>query len=121
MKESEIISLLNEWNDALQTGDPKAVSALYESDAILLPTVSNLVRHNHAEIEDYFVNFLAKGPSCTLDETNVRIFGELAINSGIYTFSFNDESVVQARFTFAYRFNGKRWMIVEHHSSQMPE
>jgi uncharacterized protein (TIGR02246 family) len=121
MSESEISSLFDEWNSALQTGDPKTVAALYESNAILLPTVSNKVRHNHEEVEDYFVRFLAKGPEGKIDEENVRIFGQIAINSGVYTFTFKDGSSVQARFTFVYRWNGKRWMIVEHHSSQMPE
>jgi len=121
MKTCEIVSLFNEWNDALQTGDAKVVTALYESDGILLPTVSNQVRHNHEEIEDYFVHFLTKEPKGNIDESNVRIFNQFAIHSGIYTFTFKGETVVQARFTFVYRFNGKRWMIVEHHSSQMPE
>ena len=61
MSENEIKALFDEWNTALQTGDPKKVAALYENNAILLPTVSNQVRHNHPEIEDYFVHFLAKG------------------------------------------------------------
>ncbi len=121
MSEHEITALFDEWNYALLTGDPKKVASLYATDGILLPTVSNKVRHNHAEIEDYFVHFLAKGPVGKIDEANVRIFGELAINSGIYSFTFKDGSVVPARFTFVYRWDGEQWMIVEHHSSQMPE
>jgi uncharacterized protein (TIGR02246 family) len=121
MSDSEILSLFDEWNNALQTGEPKNVATLYETNGILLPTVSNKVRHNHAEIEDYFVHFLAKGPKGVINEANVRTFGEVAINSGVYTFTFDDDSSVQARFTFVYRWNGQRWMIVEHHSSQMPE
>ncbi len=121
MSESEIVALFDEWNNALKTGNPKNVVALYESNGVLLPTVSNKVRHNHAEIEDYFVHFLAKGPEGKIDEANVRTFGDIAINSGVYTFSFKDGAVVQARFSFIYRWNGQRWMIVEHHSSQMPE
>ena len=121
MHNDEIIKLFDEWNSALQTGDPKQVVALYEANGILLPTVSNQVRHNHSEIEDYFVNFLAKGPVGKIDEANVRIFGQVAINSGVYTFTFKDGAVVPARFTFVYRWNGQRWMIIEHHSSQMPE
>ncbi|MCG7985317.1 MAG: SgcJ/EcaC family oxidoreductase [Candidatus Thiodiazotropha lotti] len=121
MSKNEITALFDEWNNALQTGDPKKVSALYDSNGILLPTVSNQVRHNHEEVEDYFVHFLAKGPVGKIDEANVRIFGELAINSGIYTFTFKDGSVVPARFTFVYRRNGESWKIIEHHSSQMPE
>ncbi|MEM7111195.1 MAG: SgcJ/EcaC family oxidoreductase [Chloroflexota bacterium] len=121
MNESQIQALFDEWNAALQSQEPKKVAALYESDAILLPTLSNRVRHNHPEIEDYFVGFLAKRPFGKVDESNIRILGELAIHSGIYTFSFEDGSSAQARFTFVYRWNGKKWMIIEHHSSQMPE
>ena len=121
MSDSKIVSLFDEWNSALQTGDPKQVAALYESNGILLPTVSNKVRHNHEEIEDYFVHFLAKGPEGKIDESNVRTFGDVAINSGVYTFSFKDGAVVQARFTFVYRWNGQQWKIIEHHSSAMPE
>lgn len=117
----DIKLLFDEWNSALQTGNPKNVAALYEDTAILLPTLSNRVRHDHEEIEDYFVQFLVKGPKGKIDEGNVRVFDEIAINSGVYTFSFADGSTVQARFTFVYRWNGQRWMIVEHHSSAMPE
>ncbi len=121
MKTNEITALFDEWNNALKTLDPKKVAALYEPNSILLPTVSNKVRHNQEEIEDYFVHFLTKEPVGKIDESNVRIFGEIAINSGIYTFTLKDGSVVPARFTFVYRWNGERWMIAEHHSSQMPE
>lgn len=121
MSTNDIQALFEQWNNALQTGDPKQVAALYETNGILLPTVSNQVRHNHAEIEDYFVNFLAKGPAGKIDESNVRTFGDVAINSGVYTFTFKDGAVVQARYTFVYRWNGQDWKIVEHHSSAMPE
>ncbi len=121
MSVNDITALFDQWNNALQTGDSKQVAALYENNGILLPTVSNQVRHNPAEIEDYFVNFLAKGPVGKIDEANVRTFGELAINSGVYTFTFKDGVSVQARFTFVYRWNGQSWKIVEHHSSAMPE
>ena len=62
MNGNNISSLFEVWNNALQTGDPNKVAELYEPNAILLPTVSNKVRHNHEEIADYFVHFLAKGP-----------------------------------------------------------
>lgn len=122
MSSSEnITQLFNNWNQALQTGDPKQVASLYHPEAVLLPTVSNQVRHNHPEIEDYFVHFLAKGPQGTLNEQNIRIFGDIAINSGVYTFQFNDDSRVQARYTFVYRQQADGWLIIEHHSSVMPE
>ena len=65
--------------------------------------------------------FYRKVQRVEIDESNVRAFGEIAINSGLYTFTFNDKSVVRARFTFVYRRRFENWMIVEHHSSAMPE
>lgn len=38
----------NIWNAALQTGDPNKVASLYAPDGVLLPTVSNVVRKDHA-------------------------------------------------------------------------
>jgi uncharacterized protein (TIGR02246 family) len=121
MTESEVLALFEQWNDSLQTGEPKNVAQMYSANATLLPTVSNKVRHNHEEIEDYFVHFIAKGPTGKIDEANVRIFNDLAINSGVYTFSFKDGSSVQARFTYVYQNIDGKWLIIEHHSSAMPE
>lgn len=121
MSQQVISSLFETWNSALQTGDAKQVTALYASDAILLPTISNQVRHNHAEINDYFELFLAQNPVGVINESNIRLFDELAINSGIYTFKLAGDAVVQARFTFVYRNIEGEWKIIEHHSSAMPE
>ena len=121
LNQDQVVALFDEWNEALQTGAPNTVVALYDTNAVLLPTVSNRVRHNHEEIEDYFTHFMSKGPAGRIDEANVRIFGQIAINSGIYAFSFRDGSAVKAGFTFVYQWNGTRWLIMEHHSSQMPE
>ena len=122
--ESAISDLFDKWNRALQTGDPDQVVACYAKDAILLPTVSNKVRHNHEEIRDYFVHFLAKKPNGRIDEGNVRIFGDLAINSGLYTFALTQDGKtadVGARFTFVYQKQADDWLIIEHHSSVLPE
>ena len=119
--ESKIALLFEKWNDALETGHANSVIALYDKNAILLPTISNKVRHNHNEIKEYFINFLSKNPKGKIDESNIRIFNDIAINSGVYTFSFIDDSSVQARFTFVYKFIENEWKIVEHHSSMMPE
>lgn len=118
---NEILALFDKWNSALQSGDPKQISGLYESDATLLPTVSNKVRHNHEEIEDYFVLFLSRGKQAKIDESNIRLLGDIAINSGLYTITFKNNESVQARFSFVYRWNGQDWKIIEHHSSVMPE
>ncbi len=122
--DNAVKELFNRWNAALQTGNPDRVAALYADDAILLPTVSNRIRHNRKEITDYFRLFLQFKPAAIIDELNIRYFGEIIINSGIYTFSlFRNDcwEKVQARYTFIYRKSGNEWLIAEQHSSAMPE
>lgn len=121
MNNSEIMALFETWNRAVQTGNPKIVTDLYETDAVLLPTISNKVRHNHDEIEDYFIQFLENSPKGKINESNIQALGEIIIHSGIYTFTFKDDKEVKARFSFVYQWNGEDWKIIEHHSSQMPE
>lgn len=123
MTQEDIQTLFDTWNAALQTGNPDVVTELYAEDAVLLPTVSNKVRHNHDEIRDYFVAFLARKPVGVIDESNTRLLADgLASNSGVYTFTFGDDgSQVTARFTYVYRKTIEGWKIIEHHSSAMPE
>jgi uncharacterized protein (TIGR02246 family) len=122
MTEANVLTLFARWNAALASGNPDAVTELYAEDAVLLPTVSNQVRHNHDEIRDYFVSFLAKKPQGEINESNIRFLGrDVVINSGVYTFSFANGDVVTARFTYLYRKVGGEWKIAEHHSSAMPE
>lgn len=122
--EKDITALFEQWNQSLQTGKPEEVVKNYAPDAILLPTVSNQVRRNHDEIKAYFAHFLDKKPHGKLDEQNIRLLSDdIAINSGVYTFTLNEENPksVQARYTFVYRKIGDKWLIIEHHSSMMPE
>ncbi|MEC8716502.1 MAG: SgcJ/EcaC family oxidoreductase [Pseudomonadota bacterium] len=122
MTESEVLGLFDQWNAALATLDPDAVTALYTENGILLPTVSNQVRHNPEEIRDYFVAFLKKSPQGKIDEANVRILSDThATNSGVYTFTFGDGSTVTARFSYLYVQTDGGWKIMQHHSSAMPE
>ena len=122
MKEADVLGLFDQWNTALSTLNPDTVTALYADNAVLLPTVSNQVRHNHEEIRDYFVGFLQKSPQGVVDEFNVNILSDThATNSGVYTFTFGDGSKVSARFSYLYVASKDGWKILQHHSSAMPE
>ena len=122
VNKEQVIALFGDWNDALATGDPDVVTNMYAEDAVLLPTVSNQVRHNHAEIRDYFVAFLAKQPQGVITESNARVLSDtLATNAGVYVFTFGDGSTVSARFNYTYELRGGAWKIIQHHSSAMPE
>jgi len=119
--EKQVAALFDRWNASLQTGDPKKVVANYASKSILLPTVSNTPRLTPAEKEDYFVHFLEGKPVGAIDSRVIEIDCNSAIDAGLYTFKFGDGSVVKARFTYTYKWNGKQWLITSHHSSAMPE
>lgn len=122
MNEENVIALFNDWNDALATGDPDVVTQMYADNAVLLPTISNKIRHNHPEIRDYFAAFLAKKPQGVITESNARVLSDtLATNAGIYVFTFGDGAQVTARFNYIYELNDGAWKIIQHHSSAMPE
>jgi uncharacterized protein (TIGR02246 family) len=125
VSESDIAKLFERWNASLKTLKPKEVVKNYASDAVLLPTISNKVRHNSEEMKDYFEHFLQKKPVGKIDERNIRIYCDVAIDSGRYTFNIVDKngnlSKVKARYTFVYKKIGDKWLIEEHHSSVMPE
>ncbi len=124
MKEKEVLNLFEKWNNALLTRDPSKVAKLYAKSAVLIPTISNKIRHNHTEIQDYFQNFMSLNPDGRIIEFNIRIFNDIVVNSGIYNFYIdrNGQRVdVGARFTFVYKKFNNQWLIVEHHSSFLPE
>jgi uncharacterized protein (TIGR02246 family) len=122
-----IAGLFTTWNAALRTGDSEKVADLYAEDAVLLPTVSNKVRTDHAGIVDYFQHFLEKKPVGKKVQTIVKVLdSDSAIDTGVYEFTLTDpdtgaKRVVEARYTYEYEKRGGQWKIVNHHSSAMPE
>ena len=121
-QEAEILALFTKWDRSLATLDAKEVDANYAPDAILIPTLSNEIRHTSEGRIAYFRDkFLPKKPRGEIVKHYVRCIGDIAINSGIYAFTYNGGTPHQARYTFVYRKFGKKWFIIEHHSSAMPE
>lgn len=120
--ESEIAALFDRWNRSLQTRDPRRVVANYAERSILLPTVSNKPRLTFEEKVDYFQHFLENGPAGVIDMRQITISGDIAVDSGLYTFTFaKTGQSVSARYSFTYQWNGTAWLILSHHSSGMPE
>ncbi len=122
---SEIAALFDEWNSALNSGDPARVAALYAEDAVLLPTMSNQVRTTPDGIREYFAEFLTASPQGTVRESAIRLLCEdVACHCGIYVFELTSGGkrvTVPARFSFVYQRRADGWKIREHHSSVMPE
>ena len=52
--------ILNKWIKSLNNHNLDDILSLYSESAILVPTLSNKIRKNKAEIKDYFIHFLGK-------------------------------------------------------------
>jgi uncharacterized protein (TIGR02246 family) len=122
----DIATATKAWVDAMTSHDVDRVLALYDSEAVFWGTRSPTLRDTPAALRDYFNGLRTALPSykAVLGEQRVRIYGDIAINTGTYTFSEvrdGKEIVRPARFSFVYRNRGGRWLIVDHHSSIVPE
>src|SRR3954464_4578714 len=123
--QQQIAALFDEWNAALATGNPEEVADLYAPDAVLLPTLSPQIRTTRTGIVDYFAHLLPSMPQAAITQEIVTVLDrDDAINTGLYTFTLTQNGVqeqVPARYTFVYqRINGE-WLIINHHSSLVPE
>ncbi len=122
---AEVLALFDQWSQAVQSGDPDRVVALYAQDAVLLPTIANDPRRTPEAIREYFVEFLALNPEVRLDDYAIQSAGTLADNSGLYTFAVTPEGqpfrLIAARYTFNYELVDGQWLIIQHHSSALPK
>ncbi len=112
------------WAAAYNSHDPRQVLARYAVDAVFWGTTSEVLRDSPDAIAEYFSG-LSRRPNARVEigDHRVRVFGNVAINSGVYVFSdvVDGEAVSRpSRFSFVYRYDGEQWLIVDHHSSRMP-
>jgi uncharacterized protein (TIGR02246 family) len=114
------------WVEAFNTRDPKRIVALYAPDAVFWGTTAKTIATTPDAVWAYFKDAGQRPDTrVSIDEQHPRVYGSLAINSGAYTFSDVRDGVAtnvrKARFTFVFRRDGDRWVIVDHHSSRVPE
>ena len=125
-RRGEIVAATQAWIDAMGSHDAPRVVALYDAEAVLWGTRSPTLRDTPATVADYFNILRTVPPSykAVLDEQRIRVYGDIALNTGSYTFSElrdGKEILRPARFSFVYRNRNGRWLIVDHHSSVVPE
>lgn len=120
-----VASALTEWKEAVEAGKLEPIMKLYAKDAIMISTFAQnpLVKRSH--IEDFFKKIIVN-PDIKVEilESHPREFDGMATNSGRYELSYTQEGEnisIPARFTFVYQLKGGKWIIVEQHSSRMPE
>lgn len=125
----DVLAAMNAWKDNLAKGtakDPSPVTSLYAKDGVLWGTISDKLRTSPDAIKDYFVNAYKKLPKLTVEfkDPHVRVYGNTAINSGYYTFTYEKDGkkkVLPARYTFALTKRDGKWLLIDHHSSGMPK
>jgi uncharacterized protein (TIGR02246 family) len=114
------------WAAALGQDEPDKVLALYSDDAVLWGTLSPVVRADRSALRDYFVTAFRSLPGLKVSfgDQLIRVYGSTAVNTGYYTFNYvkdGEAKIFPARYSFTYVKNGEKWLIVDHHSSAMPQ
>ena len=121
----EVAAATAKWAEVFVLDNPDPILALYAKDGVLWGTLSPTRRDDPAAIRDYFVKAFAALPGHKVAFGNqlIRVYGNTAINTGYYTFSFTKDGqakTLPARYSFTYAKQGGKWLIVDHHSSAMP-
>jgi uncharacterized protein (TIGR02246 family) len=113
------------WATVFAENNPDTIMALYANDGVLWGTLSPTVRSEPTALKAYFVGAFKALPKATVSfgEQLIRVYGNTAINTGYYTFSYTKDGEtksIPARYSFTYVKDGNDWKIVDHHSSAMP-
>ncbi len=114
-----------DWRKAMSSGSAENVVMLYSPKAVLLATFDAEPLVGHERLLPYFKKLSALPKlSVKPQKSLIRVFGDVAINSGTYEFSYEKDGktvTVPARFSFTYKLDGDKWKIIDHHSSILPE
>jgi len=113
------------WAAVFAENNPDTIVALYAKDGVLWGTLSPTLRSDPDAVKAYFVAAFKVLPKATVSfgEQLIRVYGDTAVNTGTYTFSFTKDGEtksIPARYSFTYVKDGNEWRIVDHHSSAMP-
>jgi len=119
--EDEVRAAGQKWVDSIGLGDPDLMVSLYAEDAILHGTSSPVVRTGHALIREYFAGLNGRVVMNFVEPQHIRIYDDMAINTGNYETKLGDAEPIRLRYSFVYQKVGSAWLIVDHHSSRMPE
>jgi uncharacterized protein (TIGR02246 family) len=113
------------WTRLFVDDNPDAILALYARDAVLWGTLSPTRRETPETLREYFVAAYKALPGHTVKfgDQLIRVYGNTAINTGYYTFSYvkdGESRSIPARYSFVYVKQDGKWLIVDHHSSAVP-
>lgn len=112
--------VLEKWVESINNRDSNQLSELYNSDSVLIPSLSSEVRTNRDQIMSYYGNLLQKDRlKIQLGQINLIKANGSKIENGDCTISWQEggfENTYKTRFSVIIK-NGK---ILAHHMSQTP-
>ena len=125
-EQQSVLKAMDKWIEAITTTDPETVAKLYAKDAVFWGTISPFLRTTPEGRKNYFERFtVLENLNAIYYKPMVRVYGDIAINSGYYTFFYELDGKMMslpARYTFVYRKDGDgEWYIIDHHSSAVPQ
>ncbi len=118
--------VLNQWMQAVNTGDVETLLGLYDSQAVLIPTFSNRLLKTSTQLREYFEKLGSREElSIALHEKTLIVQdlpSGVSLLSGIYNWRFAvDGELLNFEARFGYVIDLARPNpIVHHHSSQIP-
>ena len=127
MSDPYALHFLSDWCHAIGSHDLDEIMAMYEEDAVLLPTFGSEVLRGQEQLRAYFTTLLER-PNLTVHGEDVEINQNATtghrVLSGDYEFSWGtnatDMTHLHARYTFAVVQVGDKWVASTHHSSVRP-
>lgn len=122
---ADVEAATGKWIDAFNRKSVSGIVALYATDAVLFGTSSPVLRDSPGLVQEYFKDLPALGDAViTVEEHRVQVLGDIAISTGFYTRSSRQNGGTvrnPARFSFVYQKRNGQWLIVNHHSSALPQ
>jgi uncharacterized protein (TIGR02246 family) len=119
----DVAAATKAWTDNFSSHNLEGLLALYDPEAVFWGTSSPTIRDTPELVRDYFKGVPTSTMTVAVTDSRVRVLGNVAVNSGVYTFAAirnGQPDPRPARFSFTYRLRDGRWLIVDHHSSSVP-
>ena len=112
--------MLSIWVEKIRGNNASQVTDLYNDDAILFGTFSDIERHGKELIFNYFKNLLRSKIDVKIITQHEHKTDSMIVSSGFYNFIV-DDNTIKARFSFVFVKTKGSWKILSHHSSELPK
>jgi hypothetical protein len=118
---AEIVVAMEAWVQAFSEDSPDNILSLYAEDSVHWGIFSPIRMDTPTAIRDYFAEmFILMERKVTFTDPVIRVYGDMAVNTGCYTFSWirdRTAEMISARYSMTYVKRYQCWSIVDHHSS----